>query len=45
MQAKALHILHIYIDVDCKKADFSRLSLYCTPASAQLLRQHTFATY
>ena len=28
-----------------KKADFSRLHLYCTPAGTQLLRQHTCAAY
>ena len=44
MQAKALHILHIYIDADYKKNNFSRLRLYCTPAGAHLLRQHRFTT-
>ena len=37
--------LHIYIDADYKKKVFSRLHLYCTLASTQLLCQHTFAMY
>ena len=43
MQAKTLYNLLIYINADYKKDDFSRLRLYCTPASTRLLRQHTFA--
>ena len=45
MQTKALYILHIYIDADYKKDNFSRLRLYCTPAGTHLLCQHMFATY
>ena len=45
MQTKALYILHIYIDADYKKDDFSHLRLYCTPASTHLLCQHMFATF
>ena len=35
MQTKALFILHIYIDADYKKDDFSCLRLFCTPAGTQ----------
>ena len=28
-----------------KKDDFSRIHLYCTPASTHLLCQHTFAAF
>ena len=42
---KALYKLHIYNDADYKKHDFSRLSLYYSPAGSQSLCQHTFATY
>ena len=45
MQAKSLHILHIYIDAHSRENDFLRLHLYCTPEGAHLLRQHTFATF
>ena len=45
MLSKTLYIVHIYIDADYKKHDFSRLRLHCTPAGTLLLCQHTFATY
>ena len=45
MQAKTLYKMHIYIDADYKKEDFSRLRLYCTPAGTHLRCQHTFAAY
>ena len=45
MQTKALYILHIYINADYKKDDFSPLRLFCTPAGTHLLCQHMFATY
>ena len=45
MQTEALYTLHIYIDADHKKHNFSRLSLYCTSAGTHLLSQHMFATY
>ena len=45
MQTKALYILHIHIDADYKKDNFSRLRLYCTPAGTHLLCQHMFATH
>ena len=37
--------MHIYIEADYKKDDFSRVRLYCTPAGTHFLRQHTFAAY
>ena len=43
MLSKTWYNLHIYIDADYKKHDFSRL--YCTRAGTRLLCQHTFATY
>ena len=43
MLSKTWYNLHIYIDADYKKHDFSRL--YCTRAGTHLLCQHTFATY
>ena len=45
MQTKALYILHIYIDADYKKDDFSCLRLFCTLAGTHFLCQHMFATY
>ena len=45
MQTKTMYNLHIYIDADYKKHDFSRLRLYCTSAGTHLLSQHMFATY
>ena len=45
MQSKTLYNLLIYINADCKKPNFSRLRLYCTPAGTHLLRQRTFAVY
>ena len=45
MHTKTLYNLVIYIDADYQKEDFSRLRLYCTPAGAHLLCQHTFAAY
>ena len=44
MQTKTQYNLHIYIDADYKKDDFSRLRLYCTPAGTHFLCQHMFAT-
>ena len=38
MQTKTLYTL-------LKKEDFSRLSLYFTPAATHSLRQHTIAAY
>ena len=43
--SKTLHKLHIHIDADYKKHDFSQLRLYCTPAGFHLLCQQTFTTY
>ena len=45
MQTKALKMLHIYIDGDYKKHNFSRLRLYCTSAGTHLLSLEMFATY
>ena len=45
MSTETLYYLHIYINADYKKHDFSRLRLYCTPASTHLQCQRTFATY
>ena len=45
MQTISLYILHIYIDADYKKHDFSRLRLYFMPAGTHLLCQHMLATY
>ena len=45
MQTKNIYNLHIYIDADYKKGNFSRLRLYYTPAGTHLLRQHRFAAY
>ena len=44
MLSKTLYNLHIYINADYKKHDFSRLRLYCTPAITHLLCERTFAT-
>ena len=44
MQSKTKYILHIYIDADYQKHDFSRLRLYCTPAGTHLLCQNMLAT-
>ena len=45
MLSKTLYKLHVYFHADSKKDSFSRIHLYCTPASTHLLCQHTFATY
>ena len=45
MLSKTWYNLHIYIDVDYKKPDLSRLRLYCTRAGTHLPCQHTFGTY
>ena len=45
MHTKALYILHIYIDADYKKHDFSPLCLYYRSAGTHLLSEHMFATY
>ena len=44
MQTKALNILHVYIDADYKKHDFSSLRLYCASAGTHLLSLQKFAT-
>ena len=43
MLSKTRYNLHIYIDADYKKHEFSRL--YCTRAGTHSLCQHTFATH
>ena len=45
MLSKMICNMHIYIDSDHKKEDFSSLRLYCTPAGTRLLCQHMFATW
>ena len=45
MLSKTWYNLHIHIDADYKKPDFSRLRLYCTRAGTHMPSQHTFATY
>ena len=43
MLSKTWYNLHIYIDADYKKHEFSRLN--CTRAGIHLLCKHRFATY
>ena len=45
MLSETWYNLHIYIDADYKKPDFSRLRLYCTRAGTHLSCSYTFATY